>query len=435
MALAFSNEEGKKGRLAVGQLADFAVLDRDYFACPHPEHAQLAVNNTLKDELIVMHRRDLLLRATAVAACASPVARAQQPSSPALIPAPSSPMPFAQLYKGGAMMDGLPMEGMAERVFDSLAPAGPPGRWIARAPMPMPRSEMAWGTAWAGRLHVIGGYTGGKVNGADHQVYDPKLNQWFIAAPLPSGANHVAVVADAGRIYALGGFIEQNTDPINKAYAYDVATNSWTTLAPLPRPRGAASAVAFDGMIHLIGGATAPTDERASIAWHEVYDPKADSWSRRKALPGARDHAGAVVYNGLVHVVGGRFNTFEFNTAMHHVYIPDRDQWELRALMPTVRSGIGLVVYRNRLFAFGGEEGHFRVGTKSPIINAKVFGQVESYDPTTDTWEHHAHMITPRHAMGSATIGDWIYVAGGGPMTGGAVQSAVNEAFTLEGRR
>jgi hypothetical protein len=33
----FSNEEGKKGRLAKGQLADFAVLDRDYFACPQDE--------------------------------------------------------------------------------------------------------------------------------------------------------------------------------------------------------------------------------------------------------------------------------------------------------------------------------------------------------------------------------------------------------------
>jgi hypothetical protein len=30
----FSNEEGKKGRIAVGQLADLAVIDRDFFACP-----------------------------------------------------------------------------------------------------------------------------------------------------------------------------------------------------------------------------------------------------------------------------------------------------------------------------------------------------------------------------------------------------------------
>jgi len=38
----------------------------------------------------------------------------------------------------------------------------------------------------------------------------------------------------------------------------------------------------------------------------------------------------------------------------------------------------------------------------------------------------------PRHAVGAAAIGDWIYVAGGGAVTGGAVQSAVHEAFTLK---
>ncbi|MFK0165181.1 Kelch repeat-containing protein [Rhizobium sp. NPDC090279] len=330
-------------------------------------------------------------------------------------------------------MDGLPMEGMAERVFDSPAPKGPAGHWVTRASMPLPRSEMAWGTALADRLHVIGGYGEGKVDRTYHHVYDPKLDQWFLAAPLPRGANHVAVVADAGRIYALGGFIEQNTNPVDDANVYEAETNSWTRLPSLPRPRGAASAVAVAGKIHLIGGASAPKDERASVGWHEVYDPKENSWTRRKALPGARDHAGCVVYNGLIHVIGGRFNTFEFNTNLHHVYDPERDQWEPRAPMPTVRSGIGLVVYRDRLFAIGGEEAHLGVGVKPPIISAKVFGQVESYDPKSDTWEQHAPMITPRHAMGSATIGDWIYTAGGGPMAGGSVQSAINEAFTLEG--
>lgn len=33
----FSNEEGKKGRIAVGQLADLAVPDRDYFSCAEDE--------------------------------------------------------------------------------------------------------------------------------------------------------------------------------------------------------------------------------------------------------------------------------------------------------------------------------------------------------------------------------------------------------------
>jgi predicted amidohydrolase YtcJ len=33
----FSNEEGKKGQIVEGQLADLAVLDRDYFEIPGDE--------------------------------------------------------------------------------------------------------------------------------------------------------------------------------------------------------------------------------------------------------------------------------------------------------------------------------------------------------------------------------------------------------------
>jgi hypothetical protein len=49
----------------------------------------------------------------------------------------------------------------------------------------------------------------------------------------------------------------------------------------------------------------------------------------------------------------------------------------------------------------------------------------------TDTWQHHAPMPTPRHGAGAATIGDSIYVVGGGAVAGGAVQAAANEAFAL----
>jgi len=35
----FSNEEGKKGRIEVGQFADLIVPDRDYFSCPDDEIA------------------------------------------------------------------------------------------------------------------------------------------------------------------------------------------------------------------------------------------------------------------------------------------------------------------------------------------------------------------------------------------------------------
>ena len=190
----------------------------------------------------------------------------------------------------------------------------------------------------------------------------------------------------------------------------------------------AGAAVALNGKIHLIGGASEPAAERASVSWHEVYDPKADKWETRKPLPGARDHVGCVAHGGLIHVIGGRFNTFEYNTDLHHVYLPERDTWELRAPLPTARSGHGLVVYRDRFFAMGGESGLQRDGQ---LVQGKVFGQMKSYDPAGASWQSHAPMLTPRHAVGATVLGDSIYVAGGGAVLGGSVQSAVHEAFTL----
>jgi len=43
----FSNEEGKKGRIEVGQLADLIVPDRDYFACAEDEIADTTSDLTM----------------------------------------------------------------------------------------------------------------------------------------------------------------------------------------------------------------------------------------------------------------------------------------------------------------------------------------------------------------------------------------------------
>ena len=283
-----------------------------------------------------MDRRSFLAGATALAAST----RASAQHNPALPPAPSSPEPYAKL-DGGAPHHITP-EQEAQRVTDSPAPKGPQGRWETRPALPLPRSEMAWATSFGDRLYIVGGYGEGRVDRAYNHIFDPAAKAWLSGAPLPRGANHVAIAADSGRVYALGGFLLQNTSPDDKAFAYDIAADRWDAIAPLPRPRGAGAAVVLDGRIYLIGGASAPASERASVGWHEVYDPKTDRWEMRKALPGARDHVGCVAHRGAIHVIGGRFNTFEYNTDLHHVYLPERDTWELRAPLPTARSGHGL---------------------------------------------------------------------------------------------
>jgi len=92
----------------------------------------------------------------------------------------------------------------AQRVTESPAPKGLQGKWISRAALPLPRSEMAWATSWADRMHIVGGYGEGRVDRPYHHVYDPASDQWLDAAPLPRGANHVSVAADAGRVRLQG---------------------------------------------------------------------------------------------------------------------------------------------------------------------------------------------------------------------------------------
>jgi N-acetylneuraminic acid mutarotase len=326
---------------------------------------------------------------------------------------------YESLRKPGRI--GLPEIARTQHVFDSPAPkAATPGRWVARAALPLPRSEMAWAVAHAGRMHLVGGYGEQRVDRPYHQMYDPQTDRWIDAPPLPQGANHVGVAVHEGRLYAIGGHIEQNRRPRAECFALDLSAQRWHAIAPLPRACGAIACVSLGDKVHAVGGAIGDTSEqKKSVDWHLAYDPKADRWEQRAPMPTGRDHTGTLVAGGVIHVVGGRVDSFHTNSNLHHVYDPQKDRWAPRRPLPTARSGHGAVLYRGKIFVMGGE------GTN------RVFGQNEAYDPETDRWEAYAPMLTPRHGLGAAAIGDFIYVAGGGPVMGGGVQSAIHEAFTL----
>jgi len=97
---------------------------------------------------------------------------------------------------------GVPAIAEQQRVYDSPAQkAANAGRGVDRAPLPLPRSEMAWATEHAGKMHLIGGYGEQRVDRPYHHVYDQASDRWVNAAPLPRGANHVGVAVLDGRLY------------------------------------------------------------------------------------------------------------------------------------------------------------------------------------------------------------------------------------------
>jgi N-acetylneuraminic acid mutarotase len=187
--------------------------------------------------------------------------------------------PYEALRQPGCIP--LPEIANQQRVFDSPAPrAANAGRWIDRAALPLPRSEMAWAAEFRGRLHLVGGYGEQRVDRPYHHVYDPGQDSWSVLAPLPRGANHVGVAVLGDRLYAVGGFVEQNRNPHAECFAFDPAADRWTAIAPLPRPTGAIGCVALNGRLHAVGGAEGTADRR-SVSTHLAYDPAADRWEHR----------------------------------------------------------------------------------------------------------------------------------------------------------
>jgi hypothetical protein len=322
---------------------------------------------------------------------------------------------FERLNQPGRI--DLPDTHAQQAVTDSPAPkAASQGRWTPRAPLPIPRTEMAWAVAYKNRVHLVGGYAEQRVDKPYHHAYTPSADRWDELPQLPRGANHVGVATAGERLYAFGGFIEQNRTPHDEAFAFD--GERWTKIRRLPEACGAMACVALGNRIHIIGGAIG-SEMRRSIDWHLVYDPQTDRYERRQPMPVARDHVGIVTVGNALHLIGGRVDSFHTNSTLHHSYDPRTDAWTFRTPMPTPRSGHGCVLYRGKVFVMGGE------GTN------RVFGQNEAWDPVADKWEAYAPMLTPRHGMGAVVVGDAIYVAGGGPQMGGGVKSAINEAFTL----
>jgi N-acetylneuraminic acid mutarotase len=322
---------------------------------------------------------------------------------------------FERLAQPGRI--DLPALHAEHAVFDSHAPkAAQQGSWRVRAPLPIPRTEMAWGAEFRGRMHLVGGYAEQRVDRPYHHAYDPQADRWEELPALPRGANHVGVASLGNRLYAFGGFIEQNRTPHDESFVFD--GERWTRIRRLPEASGAIAVVALGDRLHLIGGAIG-SDWRRSIDWHLVYDPATDRYDRRQPMPVARDHTGIVALNGHIHLIGGRVDSFHTNSNLHHSYDPATDRWTFRTPMPTARSGQGMVLYRGRIFVMGGE------GTN------RVYSQNEAFDPATNRWESYAPMITPRHGTGAVVLGDAIYIAGGGPQMGGGVKSAINEAFSL----
>ncbi|MGE4165101.1 MAG: Kelch repeat-containing protein, partial [Xanthobacteraceae bacterium] len=263
------------------------------------------------------------------------------------------------------------------------------------------------GVAVNGKLYLFGGLDGVRPTGLAFE-YDAAADTWTKKKAMPVPTHRFAVAAYGDKIYLFGGFKYPDNganawQPVDNVWRYDPAGDEWTALAAMPSKRGAAGAAVVDGKIFLLGGATVQPDTKdtaiqplrrhAIVGAVDEFDPKANTWRARTALPTPRSHAAVAMVGGKIYVIGGRiasaFGEDGSDTDVVEAYDPARDLWSRPlAKMPAPRSAMGAANWRNRIVIAGGETSGASAVAASAVVDC--------YEPDSNTWCSLASLPDPR---------------------------------------
>ncbi|MAF48805.1 MAG: hypothetical protein CMM10_11100 [Rhodospirillaceae bacterium] len=314
-----------------------------------------------------------------------------------------------------------------------LAAGSEAAEWQTRAPLLEANSETA--VAQMGdKIYVFGGYPRLRITVDTAIEYDAKTDSWRHIARLPVKTNHAMAAAVNGRVYVIGGqqtaggrrvggrFQREDPKFLNRVFAWNPSTNQWAEKAPMPSKRSGGVAVAAGGKIYVAGGRT-----RESGDDFAVYDPEADRWTVLPDVPTQRNHLGAAAIDGKIYVVGGRFGPgFRSpKTDALEVYDPAANTWSKRKPMLRPRGGINAVAANGCLHVFGGEG--------NDEVASGVYPDHDVYDPRSDSWRALDAMPVPVHGVtGMAFVNGWIHFPGGGTRIGGSSGNVIHQVVRTD---
>lgn len=212
------------------------------------------------------------------------------------------------------------------------------------APLPAPR-EFNFCGAIGGKIHCMGGWQDGEYRG-EHYIYDPASNTWSAGPSLPQYpiGQFSATVND--KIYVFGGWWGNFR---NTVFEYSEA-GGWVSKRAMPTARNHGTAAVYDGKIYVMGGMNGPTAQtQRPLDVVEVYDPKLDTWTTglpRMPVPlGYLGASGAPVSGGIIYMLAPNATPFGYN--------PVTNSWTTFNSMPGPAWGVTAI--NSSLYAFGPE--------------------------------------------------------------------------------
>jgi hypothetical protein len=286
--------------------------------------------------------------------------------------------------------------------------------WIKKADMPTARLALSV-SAVNGKIYAIGGLVPGFGNGglkgtSATEVYDPATDTWTAKSPMPTprGWLHDNAVVN-GQIYIIGG-APDNLHVVSTTEAYDPATDTWTAKSPMPTPRGWFSTSVVDGKIYAIGGTIYDGTTYRVFSTVDMYNPATDTWTTKADMSIPRVSLSTSVIDGKIYAIGGAqtvvgggsFISYSPPLSVVEVYDPTADTWTRKADMPTPRCCHAASVVNEEIYLIGGGEGY-----------SSVLQVVEKYNPVTGTWSVVVDNLTLRNYLSASAVNGIVYAVGG----------------------
>jgi N-acetylneuraminic acid mutarotase len=261
-----------------------------------------------------------------------------------------------------------------------------PLAWTPGAAHPFMRSE-ALGAAVDGKLYVVGGYDTEHDPDTDDPTSVTRLDvfdgsRWTSGAPAPQALTHTPAVVDGRDLWLIGGF--EGDSPggsVANTWRYETDNDRWLPGPPLPEPRGAGGAAIVGRTIHYFGGANRPADsERLTDRrdhWALDLSKPSPAWERRRDMPNPRNHLAGVGLGGLVYAIGGQEGADQQNGNVGDVdrYDPASDTWTSMAELQPARGHINAAVFtaNGTIWVVGGTQSNPDIRGGEPSTAVSVF--------------------------------------------------------------
>ena len=284
-----------------------------------------------------------------------------------------SPMPTQRSELASALLDGkiyvaggTHVAGLTYARMEVYNPLT--NSWSTAAPLPMGRHHFGM-AALDGKIYVAGGLPDWFRLTDTCFVYDPQTDSWTQIASLPYRLATHSMAALNGNLYVVGG----NDTPVGGGampmFVYASESDSWSQSdALLPTGREHLAVVAAEGKLFVIGGRY---NQDHNVPTLEIYDPQTDSWTRGPDMPTPASGLTAAYMDGRIHVTGGEDLIASTVINQHQVLDLATMTWEQLPDLPGSRHGLTSQAVNGQWVVIGG----------APVANIGMTGRVDIFVP------------------------------------------------------